>query len=300
MTESKGAASNRPDPEPSAHRRLGSPVNARESPVGGRLPSLGSLLLAQIRYQLQLLFSSGRAIAVGVGLPVILMLASKGTGTHSHPNVAGYAVFGLTITAWSTYGLQLVAAREAGVLKRWRSTPLPRWCYFVGRILATALAATLAGMVTVLAAVVLWGPHFGEGSAVQVNYTVALAILVACVLGALAWAATATAFSSLIPSVEAAFPLLTLTYFPVVIISGVLFSIVEPHWLSTLATYLPAQPLLDAVTGAVRHGPGAPFIPGHDLGVLAGWAGGGLLAAVVLFRWEPHRPKYRRGEPAGL
>jgi hypothetical protein len=26
--------------------------------------------------------------------------------------------------------------------------------------------------------------------------------------------------------------------------------------------------------------------PGHDLGVLAAWAVGGLLASVYLFRWE--------------
>jgi len=55
---------------------------------------------------------------------------------------AGRATFGLTLTAWNTYGVRLVAARESGVLKRWRATPLPRWCYFLGRILATALIPT--------------------------------------------------------------------------------------------------------------------------------------------------------------
>ena len=254
-----------------------------------RLPSAGKLLVAQIRYQVRLLISSGRAIAVGVGLPVILLVASKGKDTH--PNVAGYAVFGLTITAWSTYGVRLVAAREDGVLKRWRATPLPRWCYFLGRILATALVAVLAGAVTVAAAVLFYGSHFGNGPGTQLTVTAAFAIVAVLFLGALAWAAAATALTSVIPTVEAAFPTLTFIYFPVIIISGVLFTnISEPHWLSTLATYLPAQPLIDAVT----HAAGAPFLPVRDVIVLACWAAGGMLGAIVLFRWEPHRPAPRR------
>ncbi len=258
-----------------------------------RLPGAGKLLLAQIRYQVRLLISSGRAIAVGAGLPVILLVASKGKDTR--PDVAGYAVFGLTITAWSTYGVRLVAAREDGVLKRWRATPLPRWCYFLGRILATALVAVLAGAVTVAAALVFYGSHFGDGPDTQLTVTAALAIVAVLLVGAFAWAATATALTSAIPTVEAAFPTLIFIYFPVIIVSGVLFTnLSEPHWLSTLATYLPAQPLIDAVTHAVRHTSGAPFLPVRDVIVLACWAAGGLLGAIVLFRWEPHRSTQRR------
>src|ERR1035437_5399009 len=44
---------------------------------------------------------------------------------------------------------RLVAAREAGALKRWRAPPLPRWCYFLGRIIATSAVGALAGAVTV-------------------------------------------------------------------------------------------------------------------------------------------------------
>ncbi len=112
--------------------------------VAPRMPSIGRLLAAQIGYQARLL-ASGRAIAIGVAFPVILLIASH--GAHAQTNaadVAGYAAFGLTLTAWNTYGVRLVAAREAGVLKRWRATPLPRWCYFVGRIAASVVVAVTA------------------------------------------------------------------------------------------------------------------------------------------------------------
>jgi len=269
------------------------------SPAASRLPGAGILLAAQIRYQIRLLLSSGRAVAVGIGLPVILLVASKGSAKGSHPNVAGYAVFGVTITAWTSYGVRLVAAREAGVLKRWRATPLPRWCYFLGAITATALVAVMAGAVTVAAAVVFYGTHFDDGPGTRLTQSAALAILVALAVAAFAWAATATALTSVISTIDAAFPILILTYFPVIIVSGVLFTINEPHWLSTLATYLPAQPLIDAVMRAVQHRPGAPFLPARDMAVLASWAVGGLLAAVLLFRWEPHRPAQRRAARMG-
>lgn len=267
--------------------------------VPSRLPSPAILLAAQIRYEMRLLLSSGRAVAVGVGLPVILLVASKGSAKGSHPNLAGYVVFGLTITAWTSYGVRLVAAREAGILKRWRATPLPRWCYFLGAITATTLVAVLAGAVTVGAAVLFYGTHFDEGPGTHLTRSAALAILCALVVAGFAWAATATALTSVIPTVEAAFPVLILIYFPLIIVSGVLFTISEPHWLSTLATYLPAQPLIDAVIRSVRHGPGAPFLPARDMIVLVCWAVGGLLAAIVLFRWEPHRPAQRRAARKG-
>jgi ABC-2 type transport system permease protein len=279
-----------PATEPDAAAATASTARGRAA----RLPSPAALLAAQVGYQARLLASSGRAVAVGVGLPVILMLASKGSARNSHPNVAGYAVFGLTITAWTTYGVRLVAAREAGILKRWRATPLPRWCYFLAATTATTLVAVLAGAVTVGAALAFYGRHFDDGPATDLTVRGGLAILIALIVAAFAWTATATAVTSVIPTVEAAFPVLILTYFPVVIVSGVLFSITEPHWLSTLATYFPAQPLIDQVTTAVRHAPNAPFLDTRDITVLACWAIGGLTAAILVFRWQPHRPARRR------
>src|SRR5262249_27186906 len=133
--------------------------------TGTRLPNAGTLLLAQIRYQARLL-ASGRAIVIGVGLPVILLIASG--SKHDHPGpaaVAAYAVFGLTLTAWNTSGVRLAAAREAGVLKRWRAPPLPRACYFLGRITATVIVAALAGAATVAAGVLIYHTHLSAAAA---------------------------------------------------------------------------------------------------------------------------------------
>jgi ABC-2 type transport system permease protein len=254
------------------------------------MPRLGRVLGTQIAYQARLL-ASGRAITIGVGLPVILLIGAHGNHTHeSVRDLAGYGAFGLTLTAWNTYGVRLVAAREAGVLKRWRATPLPHACYFLGRILATVVVAGLAGVATVVAGVLLYGTHLGVNDA--------LAALLVFVLGALAWAATATAITAAIPTVEAAAPTMLFTCFPVIIVSGIFGAISEPHWLSTLASYLPAEPLVQALTGALGHTAGHSWFAGRDLVVLAVWAVVGLGIAELTFRWEPHRPTQRRPDRA--
>jgi ABC-2 type transport system permease protein len=261
-------------------------MTATTRPAPPRMPSIGRVLAAQIGYQARLL-ASGRAVTIGIGLPIILLIASHQSHTHTtDADVAQYAVFGLTLTAWNTYGVRLVAAREGGILKRWWATPLPRWCYFLGRILATVAVATVAGAATVAAGVLLYNVHLTVSGA--------LGALMVFVLGSFAWAAVATALTAIVPTLEAAAPTFLVTYFPVIIISGVFGAISEPHWLSTIASYLPAQPLAHAVGIALGHTAGHAWLPARDLVVLAAWAIAGMAIAVVTFRWEPHRPTQRR------
>ena len=61
-------------------------------------------------------------------------------------------------------------------------------------------------------------------------------------------------------------------------------------------SYLPAQPMIDAVNHALQH-PAGQFglaLPGRDPVVLAAWALGGLLLSVRFFQWDPHRPRHAR------
>ena len=125
-------------------------------------------------------------------------------------------------------------------------------------------------------------------------------MLVAVGLGTLAWAALATALTGIIPTIESASPILTFTYPPVILLSGV-FGVLggQPRWLASLTSYLPAQPMIDAAARALQHTAGPPDIPGHDLIVLGGWAAAGLVASLMAFRWEPNRPAHRRTTRGG-
>jgi ABC-2 type transport system permease protein len=251
------------------------------APTAGRLPGPLPVLAGQLRYQLLLLVRNPNALMAGVVLPVLLLvLAGSQQARLPAATLAGRVVLGVTLLAYLTHAAGLVAAREAGVLKRWRATPLPRWCYFAGRIGATVLTALASGAVTVLAGVTLYHARLDAAAA--------LSLLVALTFGALAWAGVGTAVTAFIPTAEAAQPLLSLSYFPVMLLSGVLGTIgIAPGWLTTLLGDLPGRPAVDAVTRALQATGGGPSLPGHDLAVLVAWAVAGLLASVAVFRWEP-------------
>ena len=148
------------------------------------------------------------------------------------------------------------------MLRPWRATPLPRWRLRRPH-LRDRLKALASGAVTVAAVALAYHARLSAGAA--------LSLLVALTLGALAWASVGTAITAVIPTTDAAQPVLSLSYFPVMLLSGVLGAFSgAPSWLSTLLGYLPGQPTLDAVTRALYTTGTSLSLPGHDLAVLAG------------------------------
>lgn len=248
------------------------------------LPNLAGLLTRQLAYQIRLLVRTPRAVVGGLLLPVLLLALRGADSAGDLRTVTGLAVLGLLSTAYVTHASGLVAAREAGVLKRWRAAPLPAWCFFAGRLGATVLVAAAGGLVTLLAAAAFDDIDLRAGSVAS------LALVL--VVGAATWASIGTAASALIPSVEAAWPLLGLTYLPLAVLSGNFGPISgQPGWLATLIAYLPAQPLVACGRRALEGR--APF-SAHDLTVELAWLAIGLLIAQRRFGWAPRPPGGRR------
>jgi ABC-2 type transport system permease protein len=237
------------------------------------MPDVSMLVAGQLGYQARLLLRSPRALAGGAVLPVLILVV-RGDAA----NVAGFAVLGVLSTAYITHAGGLVSAREGGVLKRWRATPLPRWCWFAGRIGATVLVAVAGGAVTVLVGVSSYG--------LRVDASAALSLAVALILGAAAWACIGTAASAFIPNAEAAWPLLGATYLPIVLLSGSFGAVSrEPAWLASLMRFLPAQPIIEGAERALHAAP-FPALTPRDVAVLAAWIVVGFLVSQRFFRWR--------------
>ena len=257
------------------------------------LPGLVPVLGGQLRYQLTLLLRTPRTLMAGLIMPGALLALQLGRVQHIGQGaaadllaarVAGLVVLGAMSVAYLTHASSLIVAREDGVLRRWRATPLPAWGYFAGRIAAAVLITDGAALILVLVGVAMAGLHLtGTGIAW---------LLVAGTVGGLALAAAGTAITRVIPSAQGANQLLALTYIPLIIFSGGFGGLSGlPHWLNTLMSYLPAQPMIDAVTRALEP---AATVSGRDLAVLAAWAAGSLLLSVRFFQWDPHRPRHAR------
>jgi len=258
--------------------------------VRTRLPGWLPLTGQQAVYQLRLLTRSTRSLLAGVLLPVLVLLM-HGTGAGGRGDqlalAGGLAALGVASSAFVTHASTLVIARESGVLRRWRMTPLPPGCFFAGKIAATVVVADASALLTVLVAALTGAPVSAAGAAWMLIPTTA---------GALTWASLGTAISAFIPAAAAAYPLLTITYLPIMLVSGALGTVSQPAWLTTAATYLPARPVIVATAGALHHPGSWPALAPGQLGVLAGWVTAGLAAALVCFRWDPGRgrPPQRR------
>jgi ABC-2 type transport system permease protein len=114
-------------------------------PVRTRRPPALRLLAAQIGYQLRLLVRSPLASFATLVIPLMVLLAVnllyRGTPLASRGGIAYAQFFTPAMVAFAVVNACYMAvissitlARDEGILKRVRSTPLPPWVYMAGRI----------------------------------------------------------------------------------------------------------------------------------------------------------------------
>jgi ABC-2 type transport system permease protein len=187
------------------------------------------------------------------------------------------AIFSLVTACYTTLILGLANARDQGVMKRVRGTPLPMGIY-LGAWVAGA-AATGLGAILLLFVVAV--PAFG----VEVDVAMLPAALLTLLLGAACLASLGVAVASLVKNADQAMPVAQMTFLPISFISGIWFPLDNaPGWLSTIAHVFPLSHIVEAFGGCFT--PGKSFALA-DLAVVAAWTAVGLFVAVRRFRWEP-------------
>jgi ABC-2 type transport system permease protein len=243
-----------------------------------------TLVLWQIRYEQRAFWRDRRRAIFSFMFPLMMLLlfgtlnqhntVVTDTGTIPYLTffVPGIIAYGVVTTTFSNLAVSLAAAREQGLLKRIKGTPLPWWAFFGGRA-GSAICVTGAMTASTL---VLAHRLFG----VPVPAHALPAIIVTVVLGATAFTALGIGVVRWLPSADSAGPLQAAIVFPLAFISGVWFPMHDaPSWLDHVSRALPLRPLADALQTAfdpATHGAG--FV-GGDLLSLALWtvAGGWLM-----------------------
>ena len=189
-------------------------------------------------------------------------------------------IFGLTMACYSSVIFGLTEARDRGLLKRVRGTPLPIPAYLASWL--TAAAATGIGSVVLMFVVAV--PAFG----VNIYPENLPAAIVTLLLGSATLAALGLAVASLVRSADQAMPVAQLTFLPLSFISGIWFPLEgAPSWLVTIAHIFPLYHLVDAFDACfVPQTTNGGWAPG-DLAVIAAWGIGALIVAMRRFRVEP-------------
>lgn len=192
---------------------------------------------------------------------------------------ASILAFAIITAAYVNIAMAMTFARDEGVLKRIRGTPLPAWSYFAGKIGSAVYVQLLLVIITVLFGVVFYD--------VDIPTSTAPAFLVILIVGAAAFSSLGVAITSLVPNAEAAPAVINFSVLPVEFLSGVFFP-VDNEVLSRVADFFPVKHFLEA-TFASYLGTTTNGWEAVDLTILAAWGVAGVALAIRFFSWEPRR-----------
>ena len=192
-------------------------------------------------------------------------------------------VFSVINATFTSLVMTVTAARERGILKRIRGTPLPPWTYLAGRIgLSVGIAVVLVAIVAAFGAL-LYDVAF--------PWTRLPALLVTLAVGAATFSTLGLAVTGFVPNEDAAPALANAIILPLLFISNVFIRLSDgaPDWIVALSSFFPVRHFADAMmTIYAPSATGSGLTPLH-LAVMLGWAAAGLVVALWRFRWDPQR-----------
>jgi ABC-2 type transport system permease protein len=277
------------EPRPS---RSWVPASAGSAPSAAARGGL-ALIAHQVRYDVLANLRNPRARFFTFLFPVLLLVVFASVfGTNHSTVVAGVhvplshyfvgSILALAIIT-ASYGnlvVTITTARETGVLKHRRATPVPPGVLIGGQALATLVTAL--GMSAVLLVIA----RFAYG--VAMSPAALLAALCAVVVGTLAFACIGYAVAGLIDSADSAMPVVQASLLPLYFISGVWIPLDSlGHGLRSVASVFPVEHLAAALHQATVHGSLGSALAPRDLLVLAAWGVGAARLATRRFSWLP-------------
>ncbi len=254
------------------------------------------LALGQVRYQLILLLRSPLGFFLSIVFPLLLLICLNVITPGSPVGGLPYAqwltpamcAFCLLNACYVTVITSMVLAREEGILKRLRGTPLPVWAYLAGRSGSAFVTSVIASGVIVAAGVMFFGVHI-------VWHALGYFAAAAC-LGIACFFLLAAAVTTVVRKTETALPIAFGTMLPLAFISDVFFSVAHPPtWLHDLASAFPVAPIAKAMEDSFSPATHSWPMPVSGLLVVLGWSAAALVVIALTFRWEPGPAPAARG-----
>ena len=260
-------------------------------------PSTPSLVWGQIRYQNRIFWRTPIAAFFTLLFPLMflivfgLVLGSEeieGTGlTIAQFYAPALAVFGAVSATYTNLTIGTAIARDEGILKRVRGTPLPPWCYIAGRVGSAMYMGALSVVIMLAAGVIFYG--------VTIYSAPIPALILTFLVGVATFAMLGLQMASLSPSGDAAPAIANATLLPLAFFSDIFIapSPDTPGWIARFADLFPLRHFATAFTDGFE-----PFFVSQqsgwldhfhwaDLGVMVLWLIGGGLLALRFFTWEP-------------
>ena len=249
------------------------------------------LVVVWIRAGVRALLRTLRAAFFTFVFPAVLLVFVDGTASGTVTGAGGrveaaqyftpsLAIFGLAFGCYTSLVFTIPRARERGILKRVRGTPVPPSVYLASLVAVGLLSGIASVLILVVLGVAAFGVHLYPQLLPAAIVTLVIAGLCLCTLG--------LAVSSFVANAETAPVVANITLLPLAFISGVFVSVHgAPQWLSTLASIFPLRHMVDAFSATFSPNTKGSGVRPGDLAVLLAWTFAGARVAVRRFRWEP-------------
>ncbi|HUF98075.1 MAG TPA: ABC transporter permease [Ilumatobacter sp.] len=256
-----------------------------------RFPSSATLAAQQVKYQLLIFWRSPVAVFFTLGLPVFMLVlfnALFGDGTVEAAGgewsvqqfyTGGLAAFTAVSATYTNLVNVVPIRRDTGILKRWRSTPMPLPVYLGGWV-SSAVVIAFGGVVLQLTLGIV-------AYDLSIDTAKVPAMIVTFLVGVVSFAALGLGVASLVPNQDSAPAVANATILPLAFVSDTFIPLEDaPSWLK-FADYLPLKPFVNAFQGTLNPFVEAPAFDLKKLGIVAVWGMVGLLLASAKFSWEP-------------
>ncbi|QQS20133.1 ABC transporter permease [Candidatus Saccharibacteria bacterium] len=167
--------------------------------------------------------------------------------------------------------------KERGVLRRYHTTTLKVWQYFLGNVISN----TFVGLMSIVTMFVVGLTVFNLN--MRGNYLV-LGLLVT--FGAIMLFGIGLAVGGWAKNERQAAPLAQIITFPMMFLSGSFFPrFLMPEWLQGVTNYLPLTPVIDGARLIITENRGVfDLLP--QFGIILGWTIVVYILAFRFFRWE--------------
>ena len=160
------------------------------------------------------------------------------------------AIFSMLTATYTSVIFGIANAKEKGILKRVRGTPLPPAVYICAVIASAIIAGLAAVTLMFVVAIALFG--------VNIYPHLLPAAVVTLTLGGAALAALAIFVSTFVKKADSAPAVANITMFPLMFLSGIFFPTVGfPDWLQKVVDFFPVSHMVDAFGACFR-----PFTQG--------------------------------------
>lgn len=197
--------------------------------------------------------------------------------TYYIPAIVTMAVISATMV---NLAMNVTIAREQGLLKRGRGTPLPPWVFIAGRVgNAIVISAIMLVVVTLVGKLLYDAP---------VPWERLPAVIVTLVVGASAFCCLGLALTVIIPSREAASAITNAIVLPLYFLSGIFIPESEiPDGVLAFSNHFPVRDFFEAFFTAYSPKTTGSGFEWGELAIVAIWGLAGLVVALRFFRWTP-------------